>query len=253
MQIIPIKKISILLIDENTLVREGIARLLHDAPDIEIVEQLSGGEEALNFMSATAVSNKTSDGGVSHQASARKLPDLVLLDACISNPGGIETTKELVRQYPECKVIALAAVSSGILPAQMLRAGANGFITKSESIAELLKAIRSVAAGQTYVMPSVAARLAADPFGNESGGLFDKLSRRELQISQLLTEGNKVSQISTQLELSPKTVYSYRYRIFEKLGISSDVELTLLAVKQWPSRAASMSQLTREPLSFSQS
>ncbi|GJM12913.1 MAG: DNA-binding response regulator [Pseudohongiella sp.] len=253
MQIIPIKKISILLIDENALVREGIARLLQDAPDIEVVEQLSSGEEALNYMSATAAGNRTSDDAVSPQSPIRKLPDLVLLDACISNPGGIETTRELRRQHPECRVIALASVSSGILPAQMLRAGANGFITKSESIAELLKAVRSVAAGQTYVMPCVAARLAADPFGNESGGLFDKLSRRELQISQLLTEGNKVSQISTQLELSPKTVYSYRYRIFEKLGISSDVELTLLAVKQWPSRAASMNRWSREPLSYSHS
>ena len=70
-----------------------------------------------------------------------------------------------------------------------------------------------------------------DPFNHDGSSIFDRLSRREMQIAQLLTDGKKVSQISSHLELSPKTVYSYRYRIFEKLGISSDVELTILAVK----------------------
>ena len=70
-----------------------------------------------------------------------------------------------------------------------------------------------------------------DPFNKNGGSLFDKLSRREMQIAQMLTDGKKVSRISEYLDLSPKTVYSYRYRIFEKLGIRSDVELTILAVK----------------------
>lgn len=147
--------------------------------------------------------------------------------------GGIEATRDILKLSPDCKIVAISSVASGVIPSQMLRSGARGFITKSVSVEELLKAVRAVNAGDHYVTPSVATRLAVDPFGDESGaGLFDKLSRRELQIAQMLTDdGKKVSQIPTYLALSPKTVYSYRYRIFEKLGIRSDVELTILAVK----------------------
>ncbi|MDD9896076.1 MAG: LuxR C-terminal-related transcriptional regulator [Gammaproteobacteria bacterium] len=94
-----------------------------------------------------------------------------------------------------------------------------------------MKSIRMVHAGQHYVTPEVATQLALDPFNQKEDSLFEKLSRREMQIAQMLTDGKKVSQIAQYLKLSPKTVYSYRYRIFEKLGIRSDVELTILAVK----------------------
>ena len=159
-------------------------------------------------------------------------PDIILLDARMPGLGGIEATREILKLSPNCKVVAMSSVASGVIPSQMLRSGAKGFITKSVPVEELLKAIRVVNDGDHYVTPSVATRLAIDPFGDDGGGgLFDKLSRRELQIAQMLTDGEKVSQISIYLELSPKTVYSYRYRIFEKLGIHSDVELTILAVK----------------------
>jgi DNA-binding NarL/FixJ family response regulator len=95
----------------------------------------------------------------------------------------------------------------------------------------MLKAIRMVNAGQHYVSQDAATHLPLDPFNKAQQALFEKLSRREMQIAQMLTDDKKVSQISGYLQLSPKTVYSYRYRIFEKLGISSDVELTILAVK----------------------
>jgi two-component system invasion response regulator UvrY len=94
----------------------------------------------------------------------------------------------------------------------------------------MLKAIRQVNAGYRYITPEVAKQVALDPFNDDDKALFDKLSRRELQIAMLLTDGKKVSQIAGSLGLSPKTIYSYRYRIFEKLGIRSDVELTVLSV-----------------------
>jgi DNA-binding NarL/FixJ family response regulator len=125
----------------------------------------------------------------------------------------------------------MSAVANGVIPSQMLRSGAKAFITKSVGVDEMLKSIRLVHAGQHYVTADAAIRLALDPFNQAKDGVFDKLSRREMQIAQMLTDGKKVSHISASLELSPKTVYSYRYRIFEKLGIQSDVELTILAVK----------------------
>ena len=192
--------------------RAGIARLLADERNLRVIGEAGSGEEAIEFVRLN-------------------LPDIVLMDARMPGIGGIEATHRLLSLSPQIRIIAMSAVASGVIPSQMLRAGASAFITKSVEVDELLKAIRLVHAGQRYVTPEVATQLSTDPFNEKGGLLFDKLSRREMQIAQMLTDGKKVSQISAYLELSPKTVYSYRYRIFEKLGIRSDVELTILAVK----------------------
>lgn len=226
MQNSPLKKISILLVDDHELVLEGIARLLNDAPDMVVIGQLSSGEEILEYLSHSSSNTLNSESNI-YQS-----PDIILLDARMLGLGGIEATRAILQQSPATRVVAMSSVASGVIPSQMLRSGAKGFITKSVSVEELLKAVRVVNEGDHYVTPSVATRFAVDPFSDDGdGGLFDKLSRRELQIAQMLTDGKKVSQIAIYLELSPKTVYSYRYRIFEKLGIRSDVELTILAVK----------------------
>ncbi len=223
-----LKKISILIVDDHELVREGIARLLNDTPDIVVIGQLRSGEEILEYLSHAGSNDLNSESN--YLKNIYQTPDIILLDARMPGLGGIEATRAILKEFPQCKVVAMSSVASGVIPSQMLRSGAKGFITKSVTVEELLKAIRVVNEGDHYVTPSVATRLAVDPFSDE-GGLFDKLSRRELQIAQMLTDGKKVSQIATYLELSPKTVYSYRYRIFEKLGIRSDVELTILAVR----------------------
>ena len=230
MQNAQLKKISILLVDDHELVREGVARLLSDAPDMVVIGQLSSGEQVLEYLSHSGSNDMNLENNLPNNI--YQTPDIILLDARMPGLGGIEATREILKLSPECKVVAMSSVASGVIPSQMLRSGAKGFITKSVPVEELLKAVRVVNDGDHYVTPSVATRLAVDPFGDDGGaGLFDKLSRRELQIAQMLTDGKKVSQISTYLDLSPKTVYSYRYRIFEKLGIRSDVELTILAVR----------------------
>lgn len=208
----PIKPISVLVVDDHQLVRTGLTRMINDEVDMSVIGEASTGEEAL-------------------QACQSSLPEIVLMDARMPGIGGIEATLQLLKLYPELKVIAMSSVTSGVIPSQMLRSGAKAFITKNIGVDELLKSIRVVNAGQHYVTADAAIRLALDPFNQNQDSLFDKLSRRELQIAQMLTDGKKVSQISEFLSLSPKTVYSYRYRIFEKLGIHSDVELTILAVK----------------------
>ena len=209
------RTLTILLVDEQILVRSGIARLIADIADMKIIGQVSSGEEAIDFVKN--LNNET--------------PDVVIMDARLPGIGGIESCRALLELSPKLRLLALSSVASGVIPSQMLRAGAQGFITKNVEVVELLKAIRAVADGHRYVSTEVATHLALDPFNHDGSSIFDRLSRRELQIAQLLTDGKKVSQISSHLELSPKTVYSYRYRIFEKLGISSDVELTILAVK----------------------
>ena len=208
--------ISILLVDDHELVRSGIARLIADQPDMKVIGEVSSGEEALQFI-------------------FHSLPAIIIMDAGMPGIGGIETTRVILDKLPSARVIAMSSVASGVIPAQMLRAGAQAFITKRSGVGEMLKAIRLVHSGQRYVTPQVATQMGLDPFNQRGDSIFDKLSRREIQISQMLTDGKKVSQISDllnlNLNLNPKTVYSYRYRIFEKLGIRSDVELTILAVK----------------------
>lgn len=208
------EKIRVALVDDHKLVRLGIARLLEDVSDIEVCKQLSSGEQALEYIADTVPSHL----------------DILILDARMPGLGGIETTRSLLEIRPDLKIIAMSSVASGVIPSQMLRAGAQGFVTKRIDFEDFCKAIRVVHEGEHYVSAEVATKLAVDPF-NRKQSMFDKLSRREMQIAQMLTDGKKVSQISGFLELSPKTVYSYRYRIFEKLGIRSDVELTILAVR----------------------
>lgn len=206
------QKISVLIVDDHQLVRTGLCRMIDDETDMHIIAEASTGEEAIELC-------------------VKQQPDIVLMDARMPGIGGIEATLRLLKIYPDLRVIAMSSVPNGVIPSQMLRSGAKAFITKNIGVDELLKSIRLVHKGQHYVTADAAIRLALDPFNQGQEPIFDKLSRRELQIAQMLTDGKKVSQISVSLGLSPKTVYSYRYRIFEKLGIHSDVELTILAVK----------------------
>lgn len=209
-----LSRINVLVADSQELVRKGIIRLLQDENDIRVVAEAGTGEEAI-------------------QLSRNYHPDVVVMDVRMPGIGGIEATQRMSQLLPGVQVIGISSVINGAIPTQMLRAGAKAFLTKSVPVAELLAAIRVVSTGQRYVAKDVATQLALNPFRKEeSANIFDKLSRREMQISIMLTDGRKVSQISELLGLSPKTVYSYRYRIFEKLGIRSDVELTILAVKQ---------------------
>jgi two-component system invasion response regulator UvrY len=187
--------------------------MINDERDLQVIGEAATGEESIEF------------------CVHKRVPDIVLMDARMPGIGGIEATVRLLKIYPKLRIVAMSAVANGVIPSQMLRSGAKAFITKSVGVDEMLKSIRLVHAGQHYVTADAAIRLALDPFNQAKDGVFDKLSRREMQIAQMLTDGKKVSHISASLELSPKTVYSYRYRIFEKLGIQSDVELTILAVK----------------------
>ena len=146
--------------------------------------------------------------------------------------GGLEATQRIVRgETNRTHVIALTACSEAPFPAQMLKAGAEGYLTKSVTVKELEVAIRRVYSGKRYVCNEVAQELASYAFEEKTSSPFELLSHREMQIMMMVVGCQKVREISGSLHLSPKTVNSYRYRIFEKLNVSSDVELVLLAVK----------------------
>lgn len=205
---------KILVVDDHDLVRMGIARMLADVPGYEVVGDAKSGEEAVT--------------------KARELvPDVVLMDVKMPGMGGLEATRRLRQYNPKVKIIAVTACDDSLHPTRLMQAGAAGYVTKGADFTEITDAINRVIRGDLYMSNSIAQQLALKNFsGDESQtSPFEKLSQRELQTAMLIANGQKVQSIADIFCVSPKTVNSYRYRIFEKLDINSDVELTLLAVK----------------------
>ena len=206
--------IKVLVVDDHDLVRAGITRMLADDNGIEVVGDANSGEEAVNMV--------------------RKYePDIVLMDLKMPGIGGLEATRKIKRIADDIKIIVVTACADDPYPARVMQAGASAYITKGADIQEMIRAIRIVHSGQRYISPEIAQKMALRPFDepDEGASVFDVLSEREMQITMMVVGCQKVQDISDKLCLSPKTVNSYRYRIFEKLGITSDVELTLLAVR----------------------
>ena len=208
--------ISVLVVDDHELVRSGITRMLADNPDIEVIGEASSGEEAID--------------AVRHQR-----PDIVLMDIRMPGIGGLEATRKILRLDDSIRVIVVTACADDPYPTRVMQAGATAYITKGADIDEMVRAIRKAHSGQRYISPEIAQKMALKQLGGDAEdqdeSLFDRLSERELQIAMMVVDCQKVQDISDKLCLSPKTVNSYRYRIFEKLEISSDVELALMAVR----------------------
>ncbi len=204
--------IRTLITDDHEMFRCGLGRLLGDVVAIDVVGQAASGEESVEL--------------------CRELvPDVVLMDLVMPGIGGMEATRRIMRLEEDIRVVILTGYSEEPFPQQALKAGACGYVTKSSSLEQLVTAIRRAFAGQRYVSSDVAQQLALRSFEDREGCPFEHLSSREMQVTLMVVNCQRVQDISSNLHLSPKTVNSYRYRIFEKLNVSSDVELTLLAVK----------------------
>jgi len=147
--------------------------------------------------------------------------------------GGLEATRKLLSRYPQARVIVVSALDDDLFTERLMGAGALGYLTKGATMEEMVKAIHTVVAGEIYISSVIATRMAMRNVNGRANKAspFDDLSARELQIAEKIVSGSKVAEIADTLSVSPKTVNSYRYRIFDKLKIHSDVELTLLAVK----------------------
>ncbi|MCD6038839.1 MAG: uvrY [Gammaproteobacteria bacterium] len=206
------KLIKILIVEDQELVRIGIKRLLQDVSGLKVVGEACTGEDAVRLAKDL-------------------IPEVVLMDLQMPGIGGLEATRKMLRHNPDVKILALTVYAHEPYPSRLLQAGAVGYITKGCASEEMIRAIRTVHSGQRYISSDVAQQLALRRFSKAEESPLDSLSERELQIMLMITSGQKVQDISIKLCLSPKTVNSYRYRIFEKLGINNDVELTLLAIR----------------------
>ena len=209
------KNISILIADDHDLVRIGLRHMLEVIETFSIIGEAASGEEALE----KAVELK---------------PDIVLMDVRMPGIGGIEATQRMQRRSPDSRVIALTACADDPFPDLLLEAGARAFLTKDSGLDELVLAVREVHAGNHYVCRKIAQELALKPLRKRNGtqqSPFDELSEREMQVALMIVGCQSAQDIADQLNVSPKTINTYRYRMFEKLGVESDVGLTLLALR----------------------
>lgn len=210
--------IRVLVVDDHDLVRSGITRMLDDNPDIEVIGEACSGEGSVDYV-------------------RRDRPDIVLMDIRMPGIGGLEATRRILRIDDSIRVIVVTACADDPYPTRVMQAGATAYITKGADIREMVRAIRMAHSGQRYISPEIAQKMALKQLGGDLNGedgplqVFDRLSEREMQIAMMVIGCQKVQDISDKLCLSPKTVNTYRYRIFEKLEISSDVELALMAVR----------------------
>jgi len=204
----------ILVADDHDLVRMGIVRMLQDVEGFDVVGEAKTGEQAVTL--------------------ARELgPEIVLMDVKMPGIGGMEATRKILAACEGTKVIAVTALSDDMFPERLIKAGASGYVTKGSGFDEIVDAVNSVLIGNMYMSSSLAQQLALKNFSSSKSDLspFELLSERELQTAIMIANGSKVQEIAESFCVSPKTVNSYRYRIFDKLDINSDVELALLAVK----------------------
>ena len=204
--------INVMLVDDHDLVRKGLRRLLDDAGGIKVVAEATDGEQAIR------------------QVRKRK-PDVILMDLSMPGIGGLEATRKITRVSPDMKVIAVTVHDDDPFPARLLEAGASGYITKGCDVGEIIEAIQAVYSGNQYLTPNVAQKLALSLVNKHGKSLMDELTQREIQIMLMVVRGDSNREISEKLCLSPKTTSTYRGRIFEKLGVDNDVELTRFAIR----------------------
>lgn len=208
------ERIKILVVDDHDLMRTGLVRILNDIDDFSVVGEANSGEEAISL-------------------SRSLVPDVVLMDVKMPGIGGVEATKRVLVHNPQIKIIAITSCEDDIYPSRLLRAGAFAYLTKRTEPAEVIKAIKMVVAGKPYFSQEIAQQLALKNTRllHDADSPFEQLSQRELQIAMMTVRGEKPTAIAEKLNISAKTINSYRYRIFEKFNISNDVELVHFSIK----------------------
>ena len=205
--------IRVMLVDDHELVRTGFRHILSDMHEVEVVGEAETGEGALKLIPQLE-------------------PDLILMDINMPGIGGIEATRTIKHKYPIIQIIVISVHSDSPFPAKLYEAGALGYLTKGCPATEMMQAIRTVVTGKPFLSSEIAQKLSlAKMAGIDSELPFDALSKREMQVMMLIVQGTKNQDISDTICVSPKTVSTYRHRLFEKLGVETDAELTMLAIR----------------------
>ena len=200
------KKITVLLVDDHSLVRRGFRRMLEDEPDMEVVGEAGDGEESVKL--------------------AKKLqPQVVVMDCALPGMNGLEATRQIIGESPETAVLMLSMHSESTWVRQAIEAGAKGYVLKNAMDLELGPAIRKIAAGETVFDPKVEQKTTLRGERNTA------LTQRELEVLQMIVDGKSNKEIAMALDLSANTVAVHRANIMNTLGIHKTAELVVYAIR----------------------
>jgi DNA-binding NarL/FixJ family response regulator len=211
------QKIRVLVVDDHTIVRDGICALLVLAGDIEVVGEAANGREALDMAQERA-------------------PDVVLMDIAMPIMGGLEATRRIHREFPQTKVLVLTQYDDKEYVLPIIEAGASGFISKIAASSELTQGIRSVYRGDSFLSPSVAKIVLEDY--QQAASLrdrhdpYEQLTDRERDVLKLVAEGYATQEIADMLIISPKTVEGYKTSLMTKLDIHNRIDLVKYALRK---------------------
>ncbi len=203
--------IRVLLVDDHAVVRTGFRLLLESAANVTVIGEADTGETG-------------------YQRYLELAPDVVVMDVAMPGMGGIEALRRIRSHHPEARVLALSAHDDPVHARRALREGAFGFLSKRGAPETLLEAITSIAAGKRYIDPGVAERLALTDLEGAASPA-DRLSEREFEVFMRLARGDTVQRIAEDLRLAASTIGTHLYNVKQKLGVSNQSELTLLAIR----------------------
>ncbi len=203
--------IRVAIVDDHALARAGYRHMFQPYADIEVVAEGDSGEEALKI--------------------ARDIkPDVMVLDVSMPGVSGIEVTQRLVKSESPVRIAIVTMHGSGPLPRMLLNIGAHAFLTKNCEARELIEAVRRLARGDRYIAEAIAQQLALAN-ATAKASPIDRLTARELEVALMFGRGVRATEIGARLHISEKTVHTYKTRIYAKLEIHSEAELTLLLVR----------------------
>ncbi len=209
------RTIRVLLADDHTIVRQGMAHLLEEQTDIHVVGEAKNGNMAVKL-------------------AIELNPDIVVLDIAMPLLNGIESAKRIRKELPGCKILILSMYSHEHYIHNLLEAGVSGYLLKDSSGAEIIEAIRAAMKNETVMSPSISRKIEESllsPYKNASKEeRYDKLSNREREVFQLIAEGIPAKRIAEMLFISLSTVKSHRAKIMEKLGVTSPTHLVRIAI-----------------------
>jgi len=204
--------ISVCIADDHDIIRQALQIVLGETDDIVVVHEAKDGVEALNFC-------------------REQNPDVIILDNIMPEMSGLSAAERILRQS-ETKIIFLTAQESGPLPKLVLEMGVLGYLSKTSAVTEIAEAVRTVAGGNKYISKPISDLLAKQFIGDMRDDRFDQLSRRELEVLQLMAKGKRNVDIADLLHVSPKTVSTYCTRMREKVNASNNAELIKMAISQ---------------------
>jgi DNA-binding NarL/FixJ family response regulator len=211
------RKIGVMLVDDHTVVRQGLRALLAAEEDMEVIGEAENGRQAVML--------------------ARKIPpDIVVMDVAMPLLNGLEATRQILKALPQTKVLVLSSYGDDECVSQLMQAGASGFLVKQTAANDLLKAIREVQKGNSFFSPAIAKRLrdrCQDSLASvQDGKKVGDLTSREAEVLQLIAEGFSNKQIAAELSISIKTVEKHRQQVMNKLNVHDVAGLTRYAISK---------------------